>query len=335
MPSLDIFNGDAFGTISLTGIINDQPHQPMRLGELGLFVEEGITTTTLMVERKGTTLSLVPVGVRGQVGGNSTNDKAKMIPISTVHLPQSDAMLADEVQNIRAFGSGTELEAVTTRLAAKLGKMRRNIDVTKEWHRIGAIKGQVLDADGTTVVMDMFTTFGVTQTTHAMGFSGAGVMQNSFVAAKRKMEAKLGGLMYTDVLILASPGWFDACVANASVRDSYDRWQNGDWKRADHRSAAGGGGFPFANTMIEEYRGRVGNQDFIADGEAYMIPIGVADMFQAKYAPADYMETVNTVGVPYYAKQERMKMDKGVELEGQSNPIFFNARPDAVVKLAV
>lgn len=64
-------------------------------------------------------------------------------------------------------------------------------------------------------------------------------------------------------------------------------------------------------------------------------PEGVPGMFRTVYSPADYMETVNTVGVPYYAKQERMAFDKGVELEAQSNPICFNQLPEAVIKLSV
>ena len=45
------------------------------------------------------------------------------------------------------------------------------------------------------------------------------------------------------------------------------------------------------------------------------------------------METVNTLGLPYYAKQEVMKFNKGVEIETQSNPICLNTLPEAVIKL--
>ena len=49
--------------------------------------------------------------------------------------------------------------------------------------------------------------------------------------------------------------------------------------------------------------------------------------------PANYMETVNTIGLPYYAKQEPMDFDKGIEVETQSNPIHLCTRPAAICKL--
>jgi hypothetical protein len=36
------------------------------------------------------------------------------------------------------------------------------VDATLEHLRIGAIKGQILDADGPAVIYDLFTEFGVT-----------------------------------------------------------------------------------------------------------------------------------------------------------------------------
>lgn len=70
------------------------------------------------------------------------------------------------------------------------------------------------------------------------------------------------------------------------------------------------GGFLFGGAFGEEYRGKVGSQAFIADDEAYLVPEGVADLFITRFAPADYMETANTLGLPKYAKQEGRRLDK-------------------------
>ncbi len=333
MASLDIFNNDAFSVQSLTKAMNDVPYQPTRIGQLGWFSEEGINTTSLSIEKMGTTLSLVPSAARGAPGRPVTNDKRQMIPISTVHLPQRGAVVADEVTNLRAFGSESELEAVQTLVNRKLTKMRRNLDVTIEYQRIGAIKGQVVDSDGTSVLLDMFTTFGVSQQTHDMKLDvDATKVKMEVVAAKRKIEDALGGLMYRQARALCSPTFFDALVAHPAVEKAYDRWMDGEFLRADQRDQ---GGFYFAGVFWEEYRGNVSGQDFIAAGDAYLVPEGVPDLFITNYAPADYMETVNTNGLPYYAKQEAMGFNKGVELESQSNPISINTRPRSVIRLHV
>ena len=46
-----------------------------------------------------------------------------------------------------------------------MSEMATKMDSTLEHLRIGAIKGQILDADGSAVIYDLFTEFGVTQHT--------------------------------------------------------------------------------------------------------------------------------------------------------------------------
>lgn len=329
MPSLDIFNDDAFSMASLTKAINTADHLPQRLAELGLFSEEGITTTSAMIEQKGATLSLVPAGTRGAPADATGGDKGKLIPFPTVHLPQRATILADTVQNLRAFGSETEVETVQAVVNARLAKLRRNIDATIEYHRMGAIKGQVLDSDGSTVLLDLYTAFGVSQQTQAMALSTTTTkVRELIVKAKRKAEDALGAQMYRSMRAFCSADFFDAFVSHGAVEAAYDRWMNGEFLRGDVRS-----GFYHGGVFWEEYRGSVGGVPFIASGEAYLVPEGVPDLFVSHYAPADYMETVNTIGLPYYAKQEAMRLNKGIEIEAQSNPLCLNTRPRAIVKL--
>ncbi|MQR02329.1 major capsid protein [Glaciimonas soli] len=329
MPTLDIFNDDAFSVQSLTKAINDTPFQPMKIGQMGIFSEEGITTTAVSIEKEGTTLSLVPSAARGAPGVPIGNDKRTLISLNTIHLPQRASVIADEVQNLRAFGSESEVQSVQTVVNKKLAKARRNIDVTMEYQRIGAIKGQVMDADGATVLADMFSTFGVKQTTHAMALgSDSTKVRIKTVEAKRKLEEALGGLMYSDLTALCSASFFDALVGHPVVEKAYDRYLNGEFLREDQRK-----GFFFAGVYWEEYRGNVAGRDFIELDTAYLIPSGVPDLFITNFAPADYMETVNTNGLPYYAKQEAMRMNKGVEIEAQSNPISICTRPQTIIKL--
>ena len=65
MPTLDIFNNDAFSLVSLTDSINDMPFVPGRVGQLGLFVERGVPTTSVMIEEKDGVLSLIEATLRG------------------------------------------------------------------------------------------------------------------------------------------------------------------------------------------------------------------------------------------------------------------------------
>lgn len=328
MAMLDVFNQDAFSLQSLTAAINETPYVPGRISSLGLFSEQGVNTTSVVIESQGGLLQLVQSAPRGAPGAPVGADKRKARSFLVPHLPQRAAILADEVQNVRAFGSESDVQAVQTVVNNRLGSMRRNLDATIEYHRLGAIKGLILDANGDEIY-DLFDEFGLTQQTVAMALGTAGTkVRNKVIEAKRKAEDELGGAMVTGYRAFCGAGFFDALVSHQSVEAAYERWQNGEALRTDVRD-----GFPFAGVMFEEYRGKVGGVDFIGADEAYLVPEGVADLFITRFAPADYMETVNTNGLPYYAKQELMPFGKGVALEAQSNSLNLCTRPRAVIKL--
>lgn len=330
MPSMDIFENDAFSVKNLTLAINQTPYVPGRIGALGLYTEEGINTTSAMVELEGESLSLVPAGERGAPGQNVTGNQRSMVPVRTVHLPQTAAILADEVQNVRPFGEENDVQAVQQVVTKRLAKMRRRIDATIEYHKLGGIKGQVLDANGSTVLYDFFQIFGLSKSTLDMALdSDATKVLQMVLTAKRMSEDKLGGAMMTGWRALCSAEFFDALTGHKGVVDAFN-FYNAQVRSQDKRS-----GFMFGDVVWEEYRGKVGGVDFVPAGKALLVPEGVADMFVVNYAPADYMETANTNGLPYYAKQELTRMSKGVELESQSNPVCINSRPTAVIELSI
>ncbi len=330
MASFDIFKGDGFSLSSLTAAINTGPHVPTRIGDSGLFSEQPVTTTTVQIEKKGSSLVLVPSQERGGNGLVINADKRELIPFNTVHLPQRATIIADEIQNLRAFGSESEQETVQNYVNQRFGKMRRNLEVTLEHHRIGAIKGQVMDADGSTVLVDLYDKFGLTKQTKALVLGTATTkVKNKLMEAIRTLEDNLGAAMYTGLTCYCSASFFDALTGHDTVKTAYERYQDGAALRDDLRK-----GFQYAGINFIEYRGKVNGVDFIGAGKAYLLPTGIVDMFVTNFAPADYMETAGTLGLPFYANQEILPMGKGVALEAQSNPLCVNTRPDCVIELS-
>lgn len=331
--TLDIFNNDAFGITALTAAINDAPHKPTRLGELGWFEEEGIASLTFWIERQGNTLKLIANQPRGGRGQQPAIDRSKAFLFGCSHLPQSDSILADEVAGVREFGTANQLKTIQGVVNKRLANMRSNIDATLEYHRIGAMLGKIMDADGVTVLEDLLARFGMTRQKVTLGLSGTGDIQTSVIGAARLSEAALGGVRHTTKRAICSSGFFDAFLSNKSVKEAYKLWSNsgqlGEFLRNDPRS-----GFFFGGVFWEEYRGQVGDTPFIPDGKAYLVPEGVPGMFQTKFGFANYIETVNTTGLPYYAKMEAMGMGKGVDIEAQSNPGMVCTRPDAIIELS-
>lgn len=331
MASLDIFNGDAFSLSTLSQTITDIPRVPTQLGNEGLFTEGPINTTSIMIERVGSKIQLVPSAPRGGVPAPGTRSGRKMFPLVATHLPQTDSILADEVQGVRAFGSETETEAVATIVRNRLAALKGNLDLTMEYQRIGALKGIVLDADGTTELWNMYSIFGFTQTTHFFDLSTTSTdVKQKCVLLKRAVQAALGGRALKKVRVKVSESFFDKLVGHAEVKKAWALWQSGAFARQDQSQ----GDFEFADVVFQVYSGGTSAGDFVGADVGYAYPEGIPGMFQIKYAPANFMETVNTNGLPYYAKQKVNQWETGVDLYTQSNPITYNSLPEAVIKVS-
>lgn len=329
MASLDIFNDDAFSVTQLTQTIIDIPLVPTQLGDEGLFTQSGISTTSMFIERKGSELSLVASAPRGGIRQPLKSTGSKLIPIMAIHLPQGDTVMADAVQNARAFGSETEVQTVQGLVKDKLAKMKGQLDLTLEYQRIGAMRGLVLDADGTTLY-DLYQMFGMTQQSLHFDFTNStSDLQAKTISIKRAIRAKLGGKSSKGVRVKCSESWFDSFTRHTEMKKLWALWQAGQYGREDPSEAD----FAFNGVVFQIYSGGTSAGDFIPAGEAYAYPVGVPGMFQQVFAPGDYMGIVNTKGVPYYASQERLPHDKGVDLESQSNPITYNSLPEAVIRL--
>ena len=327
---LDIFKDDAFSLTSLTAAINAMQYKPGRLGELGLFEESGISTTTAVVESVNGELRLLPSSERGAPATQGKGDKRKVRSFVIPHIPHDDTVLAAEVQNVRQFGSEDALQGVQTVINSRLMRMNANHEVTLEFLRLGALKGMIVDGDGSTVLYDLFTEFGVTQQTHDFKFSSTTTdVRIQTVKTRRKVDAALGTQPYSGLRALCGADFYDGLVGHKSVKEAYERFQAGEALRNDPKA-----GFRFADVNWEEYRGSVGDNEFVASNEAYLYPEG-AGIFKTWFAPADFVETINTIGLPRYAKQKLMDFEKGVNIHTQSNPLPINLRPRAVIKLTM
>lgn len=328
---LDVFGGDAFKAISLTDSINALPFKPSRIGSMGLFDPQGITTTTVVIEEKDGLLTLIPTAARGApyTYGRGVERKARAFKVP--HLPLNDVILAADVQGIRKFGSADEQEGVVDVVNDRLEVMRQSHEVTLEYHRIGAIHGEIFDADGTTTIYNLFTEFEVTQVTFDwdLGNSTAEI-RSTCIDVKEAIEEGLGAMPYDHVHAFCGKTWFKKLIAHTKVKEAFARYRDSEFLRNDPRK-----GFEFADIVFEVYRGKMGSSspiDFIDPDQARFFPVGVPNLFKTYFAPADFVEAVGTIGLPYYAKQQIMKFDKGVEMHTQSNPLCICTRPRTLVE---
>jgi hypothetical protein len=275
---------------------------------------------------------LVPNTSRNAPGHAVQGGKRATITLTATHLPLTGTILPEDIQDIRAFGkeaTDAGLEAQATVINDKLTQLKQSIETTREYHRVGALAGQVLDADGTTVIYDLFDKFGVTPIANNVAFSAAGTnVRKAFLDTKRAMEKKAEGLVISSVRALCGADFFDAMTDHPKVKEAYANYQEAaDRLGGDMRS-----GFTFGGITFEEYAGGVGDTPFIPANVALVYPVATG-AFVTYNAPANYNEAVNTLGQPWYSKAQERDMGKGWDLEVQSNPITLCLWPECLARL--
>lgn len=328
MATLDAFNTSTFSMMNLTQAMRKLPYAPRRIGELALFEDRPITTTIAMLENIDGTLNLLPTVPWGGPASIGKRDLRKARNFTVPHRPHEDIVRAADVAGIRAWGSETELEGVVNVVNDKLGVMRARHDVTHEQGWAGALRGIIYDADGSTVLYNLFTEFGITEdsTDFVLGTDGTEILEKCMIV-KGLIEDALGGLGHEQIRCLAGQTWFRKFIKHPKVTDAYAIFKENEFARTDVRR-----GFDFGGIMFEEYRGTISGVAFIPLTVARFFPVGVPGLFVEPMSPADFVETVNTPGQRFYAKQEATSMNRGVKLHTQSNTLPLCTIPQVLSK---
>jgi len=335
---LDIFNNDAFSVTNLTDAINELKFKPGRIGEMGLFSDSGVDTTTIAIEKKGDILTIVPPTPRGAPGTTIGKEKRDLRSLIIPHFEINDAIYAEEVQGVRAFGTERALETVMMKVGQRQLTHVINFAATEEHARMGAVKGIVIYADGST--LNLFNEFGVTPEAE-IDFDldnptpVEGALRKKCAGLVRKMSDILGGIPFDGIHAFVGDNFFDDLLSHPEVRETFKGWSEAQILRdgyvGPNRSSYGI--FEFGGIVWENYRGaNVGGNTFIETDKANFFPTGVPGLFRTVYAPADYIDTVNTIGQRLYNKQYRMQNDKGVHLDTQMNALQYCTRPKVLMK---
>ncbi|WP_182179304.1 major capsid protein [Methylobacterium radiotolerans] len=349
MPQvLDIFNNDAFSASTLTRAITIVPNNYGRIRALGLFRDEPIPTTSVIVAIENGVLNLLPTRPRGGPASLGTRGRTNLRSFVVPHIPHEDSVLATDVQNVLALAAGADqgLESVQGLVNRKLITMRSKHAITLEKLRMDALKGVIKDYDGS-VLLDIFGAFGVTE--KVVDFA-LGTASTDIVGKCREisgyMEDNLQGETMTSVHALCSPEWMAKFVAHQKFIDSYKFYARAglDPLTADTRK-----GFEFQGITFEEYRGsasymredgtRSTPERFVPAGEVRFFPLGTGDTFTNYWAPPDFWSQANvapTVGTPdaevFVAPLEPKKFGKGMDIHTESNPLPLVKRPALLVR---
>ena len=337
MASMDIFNNSAFSMTSLTGAVSKVGYKPQLLGSLGIFEPMPVRTRSIFVDRRENKLVLIPASAIGAPPKELEVDPRNAVPLKTVRLAKGFTLYAEEIQGIRAFGSETEFAQVQAEYLRRMAMVRDDMELTHEFHRLGALQGLLLDADGTTVIYNYFTEFGVAAPA-AIDFDldnptpAPGAVRLKAAEVIRSMQRSAGGAFTpsTTVHALVGDAFFDALITHPEVEKTYINWQ----AAADLRQDRSFQSFVYGSITWHNYRGTDDNSTVAIDtDEAKFFPVGARDVFKKAMAPAEFGPYINTLGQDTYAMnipdRDRQAWTRG---ELYSYPLYFVQRPDVLRK---
>jgi hypothetical protein len=326
---------NAFTQTEVAAAINIVPNTYGRLNQLGLMPARGVVTRDVAIEEQNGTLALLPTDQMGLSGPGTVGAVGKR-RVRTFRVPQivhDEHVHPKEVDGVRAFG-GDARASLSGLLNQKLSTARAKHDITLEHLRMGALKGTILDADGTSVLYNLYTEFGITAKAvdFVLGTSSTEIRDKCYEVL-RHIEDNLLGDMMSGVHALVSPEFFDKLIKHAKVKEAYANYQEAAQRLGgDVRK-----GFTFGGITFEEYRaqanGTGGNVRFIAANAGHAFPLGTNSTFATLVAPADFNEAVGSLGQIYYAKVQAAKFERGYDIHTQANPLPMCMRPGVLVRV--
>ena len=311
---MDLFKS-YFTRETLAGVIRKAPYTPGILGSAGLFQTVGLTSTTALIEELAQeTVAESAAIARGAPATALALGSRKMHPFQAASYGWQSSVLADEVLNVRAAGSGAA-EVIQTRLAEKTAKLRQQAAFQHEYLRVACLNNpsnSIATAPAAAVV----------------AFGGADsamrtAIHNNVVLP---LEAALGGMPYAGLDAYCSDTYWVALIESKTVKETYlNTAAAAELRNASPDSFNYGG--------ITWHRYRAGGNCAITAGQAKIVPRGVSGLFLQCFAPNDTLSSVGAgaMGTDVYLDSQPIDGDKGYLLTLQSHPVMVCARPDAII----
>jgi hypothetical protein len=332
---VDIFSPDAFNLLSMTQAVEKVPFLPQLLGDMNLFDPSPVRTEKVAVERRDGILQMIQTSPRGADSSKIDKIRPKLRDFRTSRIILDDTIYAHELQNMRAFGSESDVQTLTDEVTLRQKRISDRISLTLENMRLGAVQGVVTDADASTIY-DFYAEFGISQPAE-IGFTNANVttaggmvpfLDNNIT---RAMLRSLGGnVPGAQIVALVGDSFFDWFTQHPDVVKTYLNWMGAEALRDSNAFRV----FNFAGIMWVNYRGTDDNSTVaITTNKAKFFAKNVPGLFQHVMSPGEQMALVNTLGRERYSwivpdKDE----DLWVKIKVASYPLMMCTRPESLLR---
>ena len=327
-----------FDVIDYTQELQIIPNSWTLLNDVGLFSEEFLTTHTVTFEEQNKSLTLIGDQHRGAKPQANKDDVRKIRSYPIAHFPIVDEILPADIQGKRAYGSQDQAETEAAVVARKMDRIRRNIDITLEVGRFSTLTTGNLYAPNGTISGNLFSDFGITQTSvdFVLGTATTDVMSKvETVIASMQDNANTGDII-SGVVAYCSPEWFAKFIAHAKIQTAYQYYTATEGQQIQRNRAGNNMGlyreFTYGGIRFIEVRTVLAGQRLIPAGEVVFVPLGTTDTFVSYFGPANRLDFVNTVAERAYLWMYRDPKGTHIDLDGEFDVTHVVRRPQLVIR---
>ena len=326
---MTIKNQGDFGLQDYTPLTELVERQTNMLEALGLYTPYYGSTTTAEVERVTDGSDTITATERGGDRNFASKENSRVesfrIPFYTLDFKSTPA----DVQDIREYGTVDTPLSTEKRIERTVGRIRRSHYNLNTLGMYTALKGTSMGGGQYTKTFSAVWDVAGDVTTADVDFTAAAVNPAQTIEKEAREHIQAQAQDNADayqVICLCGSGWFNGFTNHPLVQAAYDQYPS---ESEPLRKRLGGNlvnrSFEHKGiTYLEDNSGQV------ARGDAYILPLGIADMFQQHYAPADTEEHANTIAQELYIFLN--KGDRSTKVESETSFQCINTRPELVVK---
>jgi urease accessory protein UreE len=336
----DYFNG--FKNADFVDGITNTPLQYGYINSQNMFDVRSTNQTAIIFDKDASTATLLPQVNRGSKASTEQKERAAdTFAMKLAYFKHSDRITGDDVQAWRKVGS-TDNETLARVTAEKLADMRLAWDQTNEYMKLQALKGIFKTPEGT-VVANMFTEFGITQTStdFLLGTATTNVDQKIRQLKTSVFKGLQNGGALQGVEVAVDPLFFDKLISHPNMKTAYQSYvNNGKQLLRDDLSNYTKYGimdsFNFRGVNFISYdatfnlpNGTTEEAFAASTGTAYAS--GARDLFRGYSGPSNKLSEANMGGQEVFMRTYVDPKDEFVELELEAAPLFFCTRPASLI----
>lgn len=319
--------------IDLTQAVDVTPNQFGRVNELDIFPSTPAASEYVEIRFRNNEIVILEAKERGAETIVNRGPTENVVILKIPHFPEIDLITPKDIQNMYAFAqSQLRPKSLEDAMSERLDSIRRKHDITREFLRMGALKGIVKDGKDNTLI-NLHEVFGITPKTidFKLGTADTDIL-GKCNELKTYMRMNLKGETMNGIHNLVDSVWFNKFIAHPNVEKFYLNWQ-----QATALSGMVNPVFNFGGINWEQYDAVATNTlgdsvPFIEEKTGYAFPLGTVNTAKTYDGPVDDIRMANEPGVPVFVSPEELKHGAGVELKSQSNPLAVWSRPALLVK---